>query len=696
MPSTILFITLEAMNFRILFSVLLLLSSQKSFAQYEDTGKYEYRILNLETFYFFGNSKTAAGNNSSINQKQISNFSKQSIVQSLNTVPGVRMEERSPGSYRLSLRGSSLRAPFGVRNVKVYYNDIPITDPGGITYLNALGTYNFGKMEVIKGPASSLYGAGNGGVINISSSNAKDTNVISTEIAIGGFGYQQVLAALNVNSKDKSVKIKFQEVRTLGYRNQSASQHKIGSFESSLYISGKTTLNFSAIGSYLKYQTPGGLTRAEYTASPTLARPTIGNTPGAIAKHAEVFQSSIILGSNLYHVFSEKLWTKATLYGLYNKLENPNIRNYSQSLEPHAGGRWVGHYNTEEGNVKLNLDGGLEYQQGFSTFTISKNNAGQADTLKSVDDISNRSALAFLQGGIEYNGYKLEGGASLSNLKTEIRHRYPSPVANYTRDYGAIFSPRLALRKSLSYSSSVYVSLSRGFSPPGSSEVQPSGSPLNTSLRSERGTSYEAGYHSYLFSPRLQIHAAIYHYTLSNAIVQRRDSLGGSFFINSGGTRQQGLEVSTQWQVLTKLQRKISLDISTSLAIQRYRYKNFIQNNDDYSGNILPGTPPVTFFASANLEYKKSLQLAATWLYNDIVQLNDANTAAAASFHNIGLKATWQFRTSSKTLVHLFAGHDNLLNQRYTSAPDVNAFGGRYYNAAPTRNYFAGVGFGGW
>lgn len=56
---------------------------------------------------------------------------KNSFAHAFNTITGVRMEERSPGSYRLSIRGSSLRSPFGVRNIKVYWNDIPITDPGG-------------------------------------------------------------------------------------------------------------------------------------------------------------------------------------------------------------------------------------------------------------------------------------------------------------------------------------------------------------------------------------------------------------------------------------------------------------------------------------------------------------------------------------------------------------------------------------
>src|SRR5215210_1372745 len=77
-----------------------------------------------------------------ISRSQLDRFSNTTILPALNNTPGVRMEERSPGSYRLNIRGSSLRSPFGVRNVKVYYNEIPYTDPGGNTYLNQLGFYN--------------------------------------------------------------------------------------------------------------------------------------------------------------------------------------------------------------------------------------------------------------------------------------------------------------------------------------------------------------------------------------------------------------------------------------------------------------------------------------------------------------------------------------------------------------------------
>ena len=96
----------------------------------------------------------------SINKNQLNRNLNTNLLPAINSNPGIKMEERSPGSYRMNIRGSSLRSPFGVRNVKTYYNDIPYTDPGGNTYLNQLGFYNIQSLEVIKGPGSSLYGAG--------------------------------------------------------------------------------------------------------------------------------------------------------------------------------------------------------------------------------------------------------------------------------------------------------------------------------------------------------------------------------------------------------------------------------------------------------------------------------------------------------------------------------------------------------
>src|SRR6476659_7903054 len=123
-----------------------------------------------------------------IDRQTLNLYNSTSVVSAVNTMPGVRMEERSPGSYRFNIRGSSLRSPFGVRNVKVYYNDIPITDPGGQTYLNELGYYNFNSMEIIKGPGSSIYGAGTGGVLLIRETSDSTHPGIALGLTLGSYG----------------------------------------------------------------------------------------------------------------------------------------------------------------------------------------------------------------------------------------------------------------------------------------------------------------------------------------------------------------------------------------------------------------------------------------------------------------------------------------------------------------------------
>jgi len=92
-----------------------------------------------------------------ISGSTLQQMSNTTLVGAVNTIPGIRMEERSPGSYRLSIRGSLLRSPFGIRNIKVYWKDLPLTDAGGNTYLNLIDNNVLGEIEILKGPAGSIY-----------------------------------------------------------------------------------------------------------------------------------------------------------------------------------------------------------------------------------------------------------------------------------------------------------------------------------------------------------------------------------------------------------------------------------------------------------------------------------------------------------------------------------------------------------
>ena len=129
------------------------------------------------------------------------------------------MEERSPGSYRLSVRGSSLRSPFGVRNVKIYWNEIPFTDPGGNTYLNLIDFSSINNLEVIKGPGSSLYGAGTGGVLLMSS--RPESERAHMEITRGGYNLFRAAGSIQWGNSKQYFKVSFARQSSDGYRKQS-------------------------------------------------------------------------------------------------------------------------------------------------------------------------------------------------------------------------------------------------------------------------------------------------------------------------------------------------------------------------------------------------------------------------------------------------------------------------------------------
>src|SRR5215212_7913791 len=148
-------------------------------------------------------------------QSQLKRFGNTSILPAVNITPGVRMEERSP---------------FGVRDVKIYLNEIPLTDPSGNTYLNQLSYYNFNSIEIIKGPASSLYGSGTGGTLLIESMNQNEQAGATVEYTAGSYNLHNIYAALSTGSEKLVSRGTFQHQQNNGYRNQSELRRDVHSW----------------------------------------------------------------------------------------------------------------------------------------------------------------------------------------------------------------------------------------------------------------------------------------------------------------------------------------------------------------------------------------------------------------------------------------------------------------------------------
>ncbi|MCA6371913.1 MAG: Plug domain-containing protein [Cytophagales bacterium] len=109
------------------------LASLLARAQREDTIRNLQEVI-VQAFASEKPLEQVAASVAIVNAKELNRFNNTSLLPALNAIAGVRMEERSPGSFRLAIRGSSLRSPFGIRNVKFYWNGLPLTDGGGNTY----------------------------------------------------------------------------------------------------------------------------------------------------------------------------------------------------------------------------------------------------------------------------------------------------------------------------------------------------------------------------------------------------------------------------------------------------------------------------------------------------------------------------------------------------------------------------------
>ena len=126
-------------------------------------------------------------------------------------------------------------------------------------------------------------------------------------------------------------------------------------------------------------------------------------------------------------------------------------------------------------------------------------------------------------------------------------------------------------------------------------------------------------------------------------------------------------------------------------SYHHFRYYRFEKNGEDFSGKTLPSVPAHTASLLADLYFKKGLSLSLTGYHATAAFLNDANTARQSAYLLLGLRAGWDIRGHRQQRWRLYAGADNLLDETYSLGNDINAAGGRYYNAAPGRNFYAGI-----
>ncbi|QNE38570.1 TonB-dependent receptor plug domain-containing protein [Hymenobacter sp. NBH84] len=642
-----------------------------------------------------------------VNARVIGRFNEASLAEAVNTVPGVRLEERATASYRLNIRGSSLRSPYGVRNVKVYYNDIPFTDATGSTALNLLDAATIGRIEVLKGPAGSVYGAGTGGVALLSSRQPEiGTTRAQVGFTTGSYGLRRYAAVAESGTATSSIRAQYVRQTLDGYRQQSALRRDVVALDGEFRPSAKQTIGVHVLYTDIDYELPGGLTRAQFAQDPRQARPSTATAAGSVAQNTFYASRTALLGVSHEYRFTERFSNKTTLYTTGSAIRTAAITDYERNAQLGGGGRTTFNYRTALAGRTLRLTAGGELQTGFLDGRSFQNLRGRVGALRYNDEVRTLTGFGFAQADYELPAdFLLTVAASYNRLRYRIA-RVSDATTNpdgyeLTRTFRPEVSPRVALLKQLTPQWSVYGSVSTGYAPPTTDDIRTSDGSLNRELQAERGTSYEVGTRGSFLQDRLTFDIAAYDFHLDQTIVTRTTDQGVSVFYNAGTTRQRGVEATVSgwlWRSSAVGTQPIALPTGVrawaSYAYQRYRFGTYESGGDDFSGNRLTGTAPHTLTAGLDATSELGFYLYPTVNHQARLPLNDANTEYATGYWTFGSRAGWRRTLLDRLEMDVFAGVNNLTDRNYSLGNDLNAFGGRYFQPANGRNWYGGATVG--
>jgi len=625
-----------------------------------------------------------------LNNAALERYGNTSFVAAVNTVPGVKMDERSPGSYRLSIRGNLLRSPFGVRNVKVYWNGIPFTDANGNTYLNQIGFGNIGSMEILKGPAGSMYGAGTGGVVLLSSPvGQSNENSISMNILGASYGTLSGEMAYKVNNQSTTTNLSYTHQQSDGWRNHTAMRRDVVNYTGSFILGTKRTINAHFFYSDLYYQTPGGLTKRQLDSAAKQSRQASGPFRSAATQQAAINNKTLYAGVAQQYRFNQQ-WTNTTsFYTSNSQFKNPSILNYQRKTEQGLGGRTVTQF--KQGAFTMHVGG--EYQYAFTATRTFGNRSGVSDTLQFDDEISATQYNIFLQTAIKLpHHFNITAGVSYNNYQYGFTRLNKLPATTIKKLFDPVVVPRIALLKNIGKNYTFYGSIGKGYSPPTIDEIVPSTGVFNTLLRAEKAINYELGARGTILPSKLYVSAAMYWLFLNNTIVTRRDAAGADYFVNAGNTHQRGLELSVNYFPLKNGNRVFrEVQLWGNFSHINARFKNYQRGANNFSGNKLTGTPPNVLVLGADVIMNAGFYTNLTYSYTAALPLNDANTFTAADYHLLFLKAGYKKMLTSKIHGEIYVVFDQSFDNPYSLGNDLNAAGNRFFNPSAPQNFTGGI-----
>ena len=661
-------------------------------------------VTNLEEVIIidFGKSSKAAGITPAnlIRGKFFQNQSSIDFASTINQIAGVHMFSGALNTNRITIRGVGARTPFGTDKLRLYYNDIPVTNGTGFSTIEAFDLENLNAIEIIKGPKATSFGTNLGGAMLLRTKEVSETGTnLANSFTLGSYGLLKNSLGFSYSDEKLHFNLQYGHFSTDGYRENNAFDRDGILLNGSLKLNEKSSL--SLLVNHIDYtaQIPSSLGQTAFDEDPRQAAFTWNAAQGF-----EANKYTLAGISYLYDITDELEHSTSVFYTYLDHYE-PRPFNILDEFTNGFGirSRFTGSFNTGIGNADYSF-GGEFYKDEYSWSTFENlyrenNGNGSLEGNQISDNKEYRrqfNGFATLTLPIT-NDLKAQLGVNVNKTHYDFRDLFTLGTGNKNakRNFDAILLPSLSLEYQFGLGSRVYANISRGFSNPSLEETLTPDGVINPDIAQETGVNYELGTRLFFWpKTNLWMDVTFYRMNIRNLLVAQR--VGEDQFIgkNAGKTRHQGVEFQLDSRI--NLSNVSSLSPSIGYTISDHSFIDFVDGDDNFSGNPLTGVPKHRLHLGLRFEHKKQFYWSATSQFVDQIPLTDANSLSSESYNLFNTRIGYTREIVPNFSVGVNAGINNVFNTRYARSVLINAvgFGGnepRYFYPGNDRNFYGGL-----
>ena len=620
------------------------------------------------------------------------------LVDGMNKIPGVYIQSGAINTNRITIRGVGARTLYGTNKIKAYFNGIPITNGVGETVLDIYDVEDLQSVEIIKGPKAALYGSNLGGTILLNSKKPQTRGLsIQNNTTIGSFGLFKNSISSGFADKNFTIQFNYEHLEVDGFRENSRYQINSYVLNSTYRFNEKTEISFLFNHSNYLAQLPSSIGKTDYLENPSKAAFTWLKAKG----YKE--DKQLLGGINAKHKFSDKFENSTSVFYSYSDHYEPRPFNILDELTNGVGLRSVFTNTIDFLGRKAIWNFGTElYQDKYNWQTIenlytSNNGNGSLEGVQLSNNQERRKNINVfsdltlpilekltLQFGLNYNKttYSFKDEFNVENVNTTA-----------LRNFDPIIAPNLNLVYQLNPQYQVFANVSYGFNYPSLEEALTPDGIVNPEISPEKGYNYELGSELYFFKKRGHILASYYILDIKDLLVAQR--VGDDQYIgrNAGRTLHQGLEIATDYK--WTLTNAFNIAPYFNASFNWHHFKDFVNEDVDFSGNQLTGVPNLTLASGVALNLDQ-FSFFFNHLYVGEMPMNDANSVYSDAYNLLNLKLNYSGQLFKTLNFKLNFGVNNLADTKYASSILINATGfnntePRYYYPGNPRNYYGGV-----